>query len=85
MPASVLLPADDIQSATKPAGLLELAHLLQADELAISADNRPDNINITYDAEAATATISATLPIVFTLDANGKPTATATDYLAPLT
>ncbi|MEA5516205.1 hypothetical protein [Nodularia sp. UHCC 0506] len=84
MPASVLAPSTDIKSTTKPAGLLELAHLLQADELAIGVDTRPDNVNITYDAEAGTATVAATLPITFALDASGKPVATAVDYLAPL-
>lgn len=79
--ASLLTPGTDIKSTTKPAGLLELAHLLQADELAVPAETRPDNISITYDAEAGTASVTATLPITFTLDANGKPVATAVDYL----
>lgn len=85
MPASILAPGTDIKSTRKPAALLELAHLLQADELAISADNRPDNIAITYDAESGQATISATLPISYTLDTTGRPVATAIDYLLPLT
>jgi hypothetical protein len=78
---SPLIPGTNIKSTNKPAGLLELAHLLQADELAVPADTRPNNVTISYDAEAATATVTATLPITFSLDANGKPVATATDYI----
>jgi hypothetical protein len=85
MPASTLTPGTDIKSVTKPAALLELSHLLQGDELAISEENRPNNVSITYDADALLVTISATIPIAFTLDTNGKPVATAGDYLAPLT
>lgn len=78
---SPLDPAADIKSTNIPAGILELAHQLQAKELLVPADTRPDNITITYDAETSLATVTATLPIVFTLDANGKPVATATDYI----
>lgn len=85
MPASTLAPGTDIKSVTKPAALLELSHLLQTDELGISEENRPNNISITYDADALLVTVSATIPISFSLDANGKPVATASDYLAPLT
>lgn len=79
--SSPLTPGTDIKSTNKPAGLLELAHQLQANELSVPAETRPNNITISYDAEALTATITATLPITFSLDANGKPVATATDYL----
>lgn len=70
-----------IKSTNKPAALLELAHLLQADEVAVPEATRPNNLTIAYDAEAGTATITATLPITFALDTNGKPVATATDYI----
>jgi hypothetical protein len=84
MPASIFIPAN-IKSTNKPAAILELSHLLQADEQAISADNRPNNVTITYDGEGTSVTISLTIPVGFTLDANGKPTATAIDYLLSLT
>lgn len=79
--ASPLSPGTDIKSVNMPSGLLELAHMLQAYELSIPEETRPNNITIAYDAEELTATITATLPIVFTLDTNGKPVATATDYI----
>jgi hypothetical protein len=84
MPASTFIPAN-IKSTNKPAAVLELSHLLQADEQAISADNRPNNVTITYDGEGTSVTISLTIPVSFALDANGKPTATAIDYLLSLT
>jgi hypothetical protein len=79
--ASPLIPGTDIKSTNKPAALLELSFLLQADELAIPEDTRPNNVTITYDAETSVATIAATLPCTFALDANGKPILTATEYL----
>jgi hypothetical protein len=84
MPASTFTAAN-IKSTSKPAAVLELSHLLQADEQAISLDNRPNNVTITYDGEGTQVTITLTIPVSFSLDSNGNPTATAIDYLLSLT
>ncbi|MEM9926769.1 MAG: hypothetical protein AAF915_23980 [Cyanobacteria bacterium P01_D01_bin.50] len=71
----------DLSSATQPAALLELAFQLQASEITIPEETRPNNVTITVDAEEGTASISATLPVSFSLDASGQPVLTATDYI----
>lgn len=78
---SPLNPGTDVKSINMPAALLEISHYLQAKELSIPEETRPNNISITYDAENNTATVTMTLPIAFTLDSSGKPVATATDYI----
>lgn len=80
MPAP-LAPGTDINSNNQPAGLLEVAMLLQASELAIPEETRPNNVSVTFDSDAQTATIAATLPVTFALDANGQAVVTATDYI----
>lgn len=79
--ASPLNPGTDIKSTNMPAALLELSHLLQDKELVVPEETRPNNVTIAYDAEDLSATITLTLPITFALDSNGKPVATATDYI----
>lgn len=71
----------DIKSDNKPAAVLELAFLLQADEFAIPEETRPNNITITVDAETRTASISATLPITLVVNEEGQPVITAVDYI----
>ena len=80
MPAP-LTPGTDINSTHQAAGLLEVAMLLQASELSIPEDTRPDYVSVTFDTDAQTATVAATLPVTFTLDASGQAVATATDYI----
>ena len=71
----------DLESTNQPAALLELAFQLQASELTIPEDTRPNNLTIAIDGEESTATVTATLPVTFALDASGKPVVTATDYI----
>jgi len=78
---SPLNPGTDIKSVTMPAAIVELSHKLQAKELAIPEDTRPDNITIAYDGDAETVTINGTFPIKYHLDEDGKPVATVTDYI----
>ncbi|WP_414529117.1 hypothetical protein [Nodularia chucula] len=75
------LPAGLIKSNNKPAGLLEVALLLQKDELALPEDTRPDNVSVSFDTDAQTATISATIPITFELNPQGEFVATGVEYL----
>ena len=71
----------DLESTNQPAALLELAFQLQASELTVPEDTRPNNLTVAIDGEESTATITATLPVTFALDAAGKPVITATDYI----
>lgn len=80
MPAP-LAPGTDIQASNVPAGLLQLAILLQKAEELVPEDTRPNNITVAFDAEENTASVTATLPISITLDGSGQPVVTATDYL----
>ncbi|AFY54391.1 hypothetical protein Riv7116_1850 [Rivularia sp. PCC 7116] len=71
----------DLNSDNQPAALLELAFQLQASELTVPEETRPNNLTIAIDGEEGTATVTATLPVEFSLDASGKPIVTATDYI----
>ncbi|NEO34266.1 MAG: hypothetical protein F6K36_28460 [Symploca sp. SIO3C6] len=84
--ASVFDPGagGDMSALTLPAAFAEAAHMLFAAETEIAADNRPGFISVTSDLSAATITVSATLPVTTTLNANGQVVVTASDYLQPL-
>jgi electron transfer flavoprotein alpha/beta subunit len=72
-----------LTSTHLPGQLLELAGLVQAAELAdVDANNLPknDNMQISYDTENKTVTVTTTLPLVVTSTANGV-TYKANDYL----
>lgn len=71
----------DLNSGNQPAALLELAFQLQATELTVPEETRPNNLTISVDAEEGIATVTASLPVTFSLDASGKPVLTATDYI----
>lgn len=62
------------------AQLLEVAGAVQAAELAIPEETRPDNISFTPDTEGGTISISVSLPVTFS-SAGGKISYTAVDYL----
>ncbi|BDA73064.1 hypothetical protein CAL7716_072300 [Calothrix sp. PCC 7716] len=79
MPAPIT--GNDIKSTHKSAALLEVAMSLQASEFAVPEETRPNNITVTFDAEARTASVTATLPVTFTADVDGKPVIAATDYI----
>ncbi len=71
----------DLKSTNQAAALLELATQLQSSELAVAEEVRPNNVTITIDADAGTASIAATLPTTLSLDTSGKIVVTATDYI----
>lgn len=72
---------DDLNSVHKPGLLLEAALSLQASELAIPAETRPNNVTVTFDSEAATATLTATLPISVAVNGTGQAVIQAVDYI----
>lgn len=73
--------SSDLNSTHQPAALLELAAQLQASELTVPEETRPNNVTIAVDADAGTASIAATLPVTLSLDSSGQMVVTATDYL----
>jgi len=78
-----LAPSTDIKSVTLENGLLEIAHKLQSAEQATvvpEGQALPNRINVTYNTDANTATISATLPITVSIATDGKPQFLATEY-----
>lgn len=72
---------DDLNSTHKPGLLLEAALSLQTSELAVPAETRPNNVTVTFDSEAAQATLTATLPITVAIDGTGKAVIQAVDYI----
>lgn len=72
--------AGEIKGSTFPAAFLEAAQLLASSEQSVTP-TPPNNISISFDLEALTATVTATLPVLPSLDSAGKPVFTATDYL----
>jgi len=85
--ASVFTPGSggDLQATHKPNAFLEMAFQLQTTEQSISADVRPNNITITADLEALTASVTGTLPIGTALNTSGQVVVVASDYLVGLT
>ena len=73
--------SSDLNSIHQAAALLELATQLQTSELGVAEEVRPNNVTITVDADAGTASVAATLPITFSLDSSGQLVVTATDYI----
>lgn len=72
----------DLNSDTLPEALLEMASILAASEKAVTpAENQPNNVQIQFDVEAGSATISANLPFNTAAAANGDVTIHAIDYL----
>jgi hypothetical protein len=79
--ASPLAPGTDIKSTNKVAGLLEIAQLLQAAELAVPEETRPNNVSISIDLETGTASVTATLPVSAVVSSTGTIVVAATDYI----
>jgi hypothetical protein len=79
--ASPLVPGTDIKSVNKVAGLLEMAQLLQAAELTVPEETRPNNVSISIDLEAGTASITATVPVSTVISPTGTIVVAATDYI----
>ncbi|WP_017652140.1 hypothetical protein [Fortiea contorta] len=71
-----------LKSDTLPEALLEIASILAAAEKAVTpAENQPNNVQIQFDIETGSATISANLPFTTLAAANGDVTIHAIDYL----
>lgn len=72
----------DLASDTLPEALLEMANLLAAAEKAVTpAENQPNNVQVQFDLETGSATISANMPFTTAAAANGDVTVHAIDYL----
>ncbi len=72
----------DLSSDTLPEALLEIASLLAAAEKSVTpAENQPNNVQIQFDLETSSATISANLPFTTASASNGAVTIIAIDYL----
>lgn len=71
-----------LKSTTIESAALELCTLLQSIEQITSRNSSgKNNIQITYDTDAKSASIRVTLPITQTIDSAGKPVFTADSYL----
>ncbi|MBN3924006.1 hypothetical protein [Nostoc sp. NMS4] len=72
----------DLTSDTLPEALLEIASLLAAAEKAVTpAENQPNNVQIVFDLETSSATISANLPFTTAAGTTGNVVVIAIDYL----
>lgn len=72
---------ENVQATTLPGAFLELAQFVSAQEQQVVSEDPPDNISVSFDLDALTATVTATLPITYTSNAEGNIVITATDYL----
>lgn len=71
-----------LNSTNIPAAFLEMAYLLNEAEKGLSTpDNPVNNITITFDLEAGTAAVAATLPVLSSSATNGTITLAAEDYI----
>ena len=70
----------DLTSTNTISAFLEVAALLATAEKTIQPDE-PNNVQISYDQEAGTATVAANLPFTTQQGANGEVTIIAIDYL----
>lgn len=70
----------DLTSTNVISAFLETASLLATAEKTIQPDE-PNNIQITYDQEAGTASVNANLPFTTEQGASGEVTVIAIDYL----
>lgn len=72
----------DLTSDTLPEALLEIGSLLAAAEKAVTpAENQPNNVQIIFDLETSSATISANLPFTTSAGTTGNVVIIAIDYL----
>lgn len=71
----------DLKSVTIEAAFVELAQLLQAEELANTEVDAESFVTLSYDSEAGTASITANMPITIAVDATGKAVVTVTPYI----
>ena len=72
----------DLKSDTLPEALLEISSLLAAEEKTVTpADAQPNNVQIQFDLETGSATITANLPFTTSAASTGDVTIHAIDYL----
>ena len=69
----------DLDATTAAGALLEIFSKLQT--LEVASTTAPNNIQITFDTEAGTATIAASLPVAFTVATDGTIKVAAVPYL----
>lgn len=69
-----------IKSDTLPEAVLELAQYLQ--NLEIATSGAANNVNIVYNTEASFAAITASLPVIKSINADGSININVTPYLA---
>ena len=71
-----------LPSDTLPEALMEMATTLSNAEKAVTpAENQPDNVQVVFDLEEGSATISANLPFTSAAASDGAVTVVAIDYL----
>ncbi|NJM57989.1 MAG: hypothetical protein HC857_11900 [Synechococcales cyanobacterium RU_4_20] len=78
-PAAFTPGTSDLVSDTLQEALVEIATLLKTSELAVPEATRPNNVQITSDAD--TVSITASLPMIVTLDTSGRTVTAVTDYI----
>lgn len=72
----------DLKSTTVMAAFLEMALILSNAEKAITpVEDQPNNIQVTFDGEAAAYTVSANLPVDTAAGTAGAVVISAVDYL----
>lgn len=72
----------DLTSTDRPSALVEVAQKLASAEKAVTpVDDQPNNVTITFEQETQSITISASLPVTTSTDADGSLVVDAVDYL----
>lgn len=80
---AALAPSTDIKSTTLENGMLEVAQKLQAAEQATvvaTGQAQPNRVQVSFNTDAKTVTISATLPITASFATDGKVQFLADEY-----
>lgn len=72
----------DLDSTNLVSAFLEVSGLLHAAEKAVTPiTDQPNNIQVTYDLEAGSATVAANIPFTTSADSSGKVLIDSIDYL----
>lgn len=71
-----------ISSTDRPSAFIEVAQALaNAEKQVLPVDDQPNNCVISFEQETQSITVSATLPITTSIDADGSLVIDALDYL----
>lgn len=81
MAAPFVNTGSDLKSTHLAAAFVEIATKLQSAELALPAETRPNNVQISLDLEALTVTVDAALPVSVSLNSTGQPIVNASAYI----